>query len=120
MLFIFFTEPSRARSNQFDFVTANRTELFEFFIIFVFFGLVVFFRSSVWSNRIDQLNIIHQLNHLNDSCKVHFEVRFDQNPTKLFTKKTQKYKIKKFEKVPVRFAVTNWYLIRFDSVNAYN
>ena len=98
------TELSRTNS-----ILSRRTvpELFDYFCIFFKkFG-------SVRSNRIDQLNIIQYLHHLNASYSVNFEVRFDRTEPNFLKKKHKNNK-----KVRVRFAVTNSYLIRFGSANA--
>ncbi len=75
-------EPNRTQSNQFDFVTPNRTYS-NILIIILFF------------------------------CKCSKYASIEPNRT--CYKKKQKI-IKKFDKVRVRFAVTNSHLIRFDSV----
>jgi hypothetical protein len=63
-------EPNRTQSNQFDFLTVNRTECF------------FFLKSSI--RRTDQLNKIHHRHSLIALYSVHFEVRFDR--TELITK----------------------------------
>ena len=65
----------RIESNKNELNRTNSNLIFchrEFFDYFCIFFAV---KSSV---RIDQMNIIHHLNHLNASYSVHSEVRFDR------------------------------------------
>ena len=80
----------KSNSNLFE-ITA--LELFRIFsIIFVFFVKI--------SVRLDQLNIITHLHHLNSSYSIHFQVRFDRVKPEVF---------KKFEKVRVWYELElNW------------
>jgi len=68
-----------------------RTELFKFFD---YFCMSFFEKSSVRSNRIDQLNVIHHFQHLNASYSLYFEL---SNRTELF-----KIKHKNNQKVRTR------------------